>query len=79
MPGVIPYLIRAYCDWIEDNSLTPYLLVNTQILGVIAPKGLVRQGIILSFKGGSSKSNMSSAGRRVGVYGYLLEVLLPSR
>ena len=22
MSGVIPYLIRAYCDWIEDNKLT---------------------------------------------------------
>ena len=44
MPGVIPYLIRAYCDWIEDNSLTPYLLVNTQILGVIAPNGLDASG-----------------------------------
>ena len=38
MPGVIPYLIRAYCDWIEDNNLTPYLIVNTLIAGVVVPK-----------------------------------------
>ena len=44
--------------------------------GMIALKGLVRQGIILSFKEGSSKSNTSSARRRAVVYGYLLEVLL---
>jgi stringent starvation protein B len=39
MSGVIPYLIRAYCDWIEDNELTPYLLINTSSLGVIVPEG----------------------------------------
>ena len=26
-----PYLIRAMYDWISDNLLTPYLLVNTAI------------------------------------------------
>ena len=44
MPGVIPYLIRAYCDWIEDNKLTPYLLINTKNAGVIAPKALDANG-----------------------------------
>ena len=39
MSGVIPYLIRAYCDWIEDNKLTPYLLINTKINGVVVPPG----------------------------------------
>ena len=39
MSGVIPYLIRAYCCWIEDNKLTPYLLVNTNSAGVIVPEG----------------------------------------
>ena len=38
--SVIPYLIRAYCGWIEDNKLTPHLLVNSNRLGVAAPKGL---------------------------------------
>ena len=44
MSGVIPYLIRAYCYWIEDNNLTPYLLINTANAGVIAPKGLDANG-----------------------------------
>ena len=44
MSGVIPYLIRAYCDWIEDNNLTPYLLINTSNPGVIAPKELDSNG-----------------------------------
>ena len=38
MSGVIPYLIRAYCDWIEDNKFTPYILVNTNSSNVVAPK-----------------------------------------
>ena len=44
MPGVIPYLIRAYCEWIEDNSLTPYLLVSTANAGVVVPKGFDANG-----------------------------------
>ena len=44
MSGVVPYLIRAYCDWIENNNLTPYLLINTTNTGVIAPKGLDANG-----------------------------------
>ena len=47
MLGVVPYLIRAYCDWIEDNNLTPYLLVNTLIAGVIVPKELDANGKIV--------------------------------
>lgn len=38
MSGVILYLIRAYCEWIEDNKLTPYLLINTKITGVVVPQ-----------------------------------------
>ena len=44
MSGAIPYLIRAYCDWIEDNKFTPYLLVNTKGLGVVIPEGFDANG-----------------------------------
>lgn len=33
-----PYLIRAAYDWIVDNELTPYILVNTSYLGVQVPQ-----------------------------------------
>ena len=33
-----PYLIRAIYDWISDNLCTPYLLVNTAILGCEVPE-----------------------------------------
>lgn len=32
-----PYLIRALYDWIIDNGLTPYLLVDASREGVVAP------------------------------------------
>ena len=44
MSGVIPYLIRAYCDWIEDSNLTPYLLINSKDEGVVVPEGLDSKG-----------------------------------
>lgn len=33
-----PYLIRAAYDWIVDNELTPYILVNTTYSGVQVPR-----------------------------------------
>ena len=54
MPGVIPYLIRAYCDWIEDNSLTPYVLVNAKCAGVSVPDGFDNQGKIVLNIGSSA-------------------------
>ncbi len=33
-----PYLIRAFYDWIVDNELTPYILVDTTYPGVQVPK-----------------------------------------
>ena len=47
MGGVVPYLIRAYCDWIEDSSLTPHVLVDCEKPGVVVPKGLAKEGKII--------------------------------
>ena len=47
MPGVIPYLIRAYCSWIEDNNLTPYVLVNANSEGLLIPDGFEKNGKIV--------------------------------
>ncbi len=61
MSGVIPYLIRAYCDWIEDNKFTPYLLVNTKSLGVVAPKDLDAKGkMILNISSSATDSRVIS-------------------
>ncbi len=33
-----PYLIRAMYEWISDNGWTPYIVLNTQIFGCMAPQ-----------------------------------------
>ncbi len=46
MTSTRPYLIRALYDWIEDNSMTPYLLVDAEQPGVSVPRQHVREGKI---------------------------------
>jgi stringent starvation protein B len=47
MTSTRPYLIRALYEWIEDNGLTPHLLVDTEAPGVIVPKQHIRDGQIV--------------------------------
>ena len=42
-----PYLIRAFYDWIVDNQLTPYILVNAAYPGVQVPKEHIRHDRIV--------------------------------
>lgn len=42
-----PYLIRAINEWILDNSLTPYLLVDAQVPEVDVPERYVDNGKIV--------------------------------
>jgi stringent starvation protein B len=42
-----PYLIRALYEWIMDNGLTPYLLVNAELPDVELPKQYVHEGRIV--------------------------------
>ncbi|WP_373288392.1 ClpXP protease specificity-enhancing factor [Legionella impletisoli] len=42
-----PYLIRGLYDWIVDNDLTPYLLVNAEAQGVQVPQEHVVDGKIV--------------------------------
>lgn len=39
-----PYLVRALYDWIVDNGLTPYLLVDCGMEGVVAPVEYAEDG-----------------------------------
>jgi len=49
-----PYLIRAIYDWITDNSMTPYLLVNAKMEGVNVPHQYVENGkIVLNIAAGA--------------------------
>lgn len=46
-----PYLVRALYDWIVDNDLTPYLLVDADRPEVVVPRQYVQDGkIVLNLK-----------------------------
>jgi stringent starvation protein B len=47
MTSVRPYLIRAFFQWILDNTLTPYILVNAEKPNVHIPKEHVKNGQII--------------------------------
>lgn len=40
------YLLRAFYDWITDNKLTPYILLDAEIPHVEVPKQYVKDGKI---------------------------------
>ncbi len=42
-----PYLIRALYEWIVDNHLTPYLLVDATSRGAEVPRQYVEEGKIV--------------------------------
>ncbi len=59
MSGVVPYLIRAYCDWIEDLNLTPHILVSCKKDGVVVPKGLANKGkIVLNISSSATENRL---------------------
>ena len=42
-----PYLVRAFYQWIVDNQLTPYLMVNATMPGVKVPPHAVQEGQVI--------------------------------
>ncbi|WP_426689046.1 ClpXP protease specificity-enhancing factor [Rhodanobacter ginsengiterrae] len=42
-----PYLLRAIYDWISDNELTPYILVDAGFSGVRVPPQVVKNGQVV--------------------------------
>jgi stringent starvation protein B len=42
-----PYLLRAMYDWISDNGLTPYLLVDAATPGVQVPTSAIKDGRVV--------------------------------
>lgn len=57
-----PYLVRAFHDWIVDNGMTPYLLVDARVPGVRVPESYVRNGRIVL-----NVANEAVAGLALGV------------
>lgn len=42
-----PYLLRAIYDWITDNQLTPYVLVDASVEGVRVPPQVIKNGQVV--------------------------------
>lgn len=42
-----PYLLRAVYEWISDNGLTPYLLVDAKQGGVRVPQHAIKDGQVV--------------------------------
>ncbi len=42
-----PYLIKAFYEWISDNDLTPYIMVDVNVYGVLVPMSYVADGQIV--------------------------------
>jgi stringent starvation protein B len=42
-----PYLLRAIYDWISDNNLTPYVLVDATREGVRVPPNVIKNGQVV--------------------------------
>lgn len=76
-----PYLIRALLDWIVDNSLTPYIVVNADMPGVRVPRQHVKEGqIILNISPNATSHfdmDNSKLQFKAGFGGSLFEVLMP--
>jgi stringent starvation protein B len=42
-----PYLLRAFYEWIVDNNLTPYLVVDVNVPGIQVPMEHAKDGQIV--------------------------------
>lgn len=42
-----PYLLRALFEWINDNRLTPYIIVNADVPDVQVPREYINDGKIV--------------------------------
>lgn len=53
-----PYMIRAFYEWLEDNGLTPYLLVDATQDNLVIPTEHVQNGQIVLNIASQATGNM---------------------
>lgn len=53
-----PYLIRAMHEWIGDNGMTPYLLVDAASPGVQVPAQAIKDGRVVLNVAGRAVANL---------------------
>ena len=60
-----PYLLRAVHEWITDNGLTPQLVVDAEVEGVVVPAHCVENGrVVLNVSAGAVRG-LSIGNRRI--------------
>ena len=60
-----PYIVRAFYDWISDNQLTPYIVVDVSVYGVLVPMSYVNDGQITLNISSSALGAISMAGEQI--------------
>ena len=51
-----PYLLRALYEWINDNGLTPHVLVDAEVEGVDVPDHSIQKGkVVLNIASGATE------------------------
>lgn len=84
MTPLKPYLIRAIYDWILDNSMTPYILVDAEKEGVRVPRQYVQDGkIVLNISPTAVRqlliaNDQITFDARFGGTPYFLEIPIPA-
>ena len=78
-----PYLLRAIYEWIVDNSLTPYILVDASNDDVLVPRQYVENGKIVLNIAPRAVSNLELSNEQVlfdaRFSGQPMQVMLPMR
>ncbi len=76
-----PYLVRALNDWILDNDMTPYVVVDAGLQGVSVPEDYVTNGQIILNMSPSAVTDLFIDGEAVGFKarfgGVPMEVYVP--
>lgn len=60
-----PYLLRALYQWIDDNSMTPHLLVDATREGVQVPASTVKEGRVVLNIAARAVANLDLGNRDV--------------
>jgi len=76
-----PYLIRALYQWLVDNDLTPYLLVEAERDDVVIPSQFVEEGRIVLNISPSAVRGLDLGNQRISFNarfgGVAMDVLVP--
>ncbi len=54
-----PYIVKAFYQWISDNDLTPYIVVDVNVYGVMVPMAYVNDGQIVLNVSGSAVGSIA--------------------